>query len=120
MSQLLEGPPAATYTPGTIRATNAAGNAPLVFHNGLPYEALELLGLQIDSISAIDHHHQGLPFTAAGRLAVDTNGVVSYFGHGSAPFTAAGRLCVSTTATGAKASCGVRYNSSENVIYVAS
>jgi len=47
--------------------------------------------LAVDTVSAIDHYHQGLPFTAVGRLAV-AFAPPTYFGGGAAPFTAAGRL----------------------------
>jgi hypothetical protein len=42
---------------------------------------------------AITHHSNGLPFTAAGALAVAYDGVVAHY-HQGLPFTAAGRLAI--------------------------
>ena len=87
MSQLLQTlyRPTATPIDGTL--------APDSYFNGLP-----LAGgvLAVDLSSAIDHYHQGLPFTANSRLAVSINQPISHFGSGAAPFDAAGRLVTST------------------------
>jgi hypothetical protein len=44
-----------------------------------------------DSVGAIDHYHNGLPFTAAGALCTN-NGVPAYY-HQGLPFSTNGRLC---------------------------
>lgn len=100
MSALYEGPPYRVAS-GALDADNGTGGLGFAggFHNGLPYGGVEFnREVPMDSISAIDHHHQGLPFTANGRVAVDVDGVIAYYGSGSAPFTAAGRLCVESGA----------------------
>jgi hypothetical protein len=44
-----------------------------------------------DAAGAIDHYHNGLPFTAAGALC--TNNAPPDYYHQGLPFSAAGRLC---------------------------
>jgi hypothetical protein len=64
-------------------------SAPQYVDQGIPYDNGNVA---VDLSSAINHHHQGLPFTAAGRLAV-TQDAPDYYGSGAAPFNA-GRLCM--------------------------
>ena len=49
----------------------------------------------VDDAGAITHHHQGIPMTAEGRVAVTIDGTVSYLGAGGAGFDAAGRMVIS-------------------------
>jgi len=68
--------------------------APEYFYQGLPWEAGVLA---VDLVGAIDHYHEGIPFTAVGRLAVSEDAPVR-FGAGAAPFDANGRLAMSNDA----------------------
>jgi hypothetical protein len=79
-----------------VIALNGQLAATLTFVNGLPYEGESLA---VDSIGAIAYYHQGLPFTAVHRLAVNGNSP-GYYNSGAAPFTNLGKLCLfSDTAT---------------------
>lgn len=64
---------------------------PTGFHNGLP---VDNGALAVDTTGSIDHHSQGLPFTAEGRLAVDLDQYISHFGPGSAPISDNGRFVI--------------------------
>jgi len=93
MSQLLH----ILGTEGGIRLVPSSAK-PTRTTQGLPTDpAGGLPGLAIDLTGAITHHHQGLPFTAQGRLAAElAAGVPAYFGSGAAPFSATGRLLFSS------------------------
>ena len=77
MSQLLQ---VATRT-GLLPAV-VGTLAPLYFDQGIPYDAG---GIAVDTSSAVDHWHQGLPFTATGRIRASVSNPDS-FGSGAAPF----------------------------------
>jgi hypothetical protein len=98
-----------------IQHTDALA-APLFFHAGLPFDGSYLLA--VDGTSAIDHHHQGLPFTAAGRLAVALDGTVDRIGGGAAPFDVAGRLVVGVSAAIDHTVYGVPYDAQSRVVVV--
>ena len=89
--------------------------APDHFANGLPYEADSTLA--IDTVTAIDHYHQGLGFTAVGRLAATLTGPPARFNSGAAPMDAGGRL-VFALGSNAHYAHGVGYtpNSSVNSV----
>lgn len=53
--------------------------------------------LSVDLVGAIDHYHQGLPFTAANAIAASVAAVASY-GSGGMPLDAAGRLATEKVA----------------------
>ena len=80
------------------------------FSQGLPY-----IGdaVAVDLSAAVTHHHQGLPFTADGKLAAVV-AAPDYFGSGAAPFTSAGRLAVSSNAA-SKYLAGVTFDASGSV-----
>lgn len=61
-------------------------------HNGLPFDANGKLAVQNGGI--IDRVYMGLPYTANGRLAVELNGTPVRNGTGSATFSIGGRLVV--------------------------
>lgn len=82
MSQLLQGK--------TLLVPISGGEPPALFWNGIPMNPD--FTMAIDDEGAITHHHQGLPFTAAGRLATDSVGAVARYNNGAMPLTAAGRL----------------------------
>ncbi len=86
MSQLLQG---ATRGGESIVAFHAT-DPPEYFWNGLPYDRVEgtpALAIELGPVAGIDHYHQGLPFTAVGRLAIDSGKPVAYYGSGAAPFS---------------------------------
>ncbi len=87
MSQLLQ---IATRKGGAVPIADGI-IAPLFVDQGIPYAAAGQLA--VDDGGIIDHYHQGLPFTAIGRLAVAQEGVVDHI-TSSAPFTVAGLLAV--------------------------
>jgi len=64
--------------------------APSHFQNGLPFDAGQVLAVDIDGI--IDHYHQGLGYTSTGRLAITLTGAPARFGNGAAPLNATGHL----------------------------
>jgi len=66
--------------------------APLYVAGGIPYDAT---GVAVDLTGVIDHYHQGLPFTANGRLCV-VQTAPAYYGSGAAPFLNE-RLTMDTT-----------------------
>lgn len=72
---------------------------PLYFDQGIPYDEIEggQLGVATQLAGVIDHYHQGLPFTAQGRLAVTNDKPVEYYGSGAAPFDAGGLLVLGST-----------------------
>ena len=72
-----------------------ATTAPDGFASGIPAEGGSAA---IDTVSAITHHHMGLPFTANGRIAVEVDAVVDSYGSGAAPISATGRLIVTQAA----------------------
>lgn len=78
---------------GAINVVDGTG-VPDHFTAGLPYDSAG--SLAIDTVSAIDHHHQGLPFTANSRIAASVGVAVADVGDGAAPYTAAGRLAFGT------------------------
>jgi hypothetical protein len=65
-------------------------DAPDFFSGGIPLESDGTLA--VDTASAVANHQQGLPFTAAGRLAVTTDAPTDT-GMGAAPY-AGGKLCM--------------------------
>ena len=91
MSQLLQ---VAARRQPSITGIDAT-TAPFYVSEGVPYD---VGGVAIDSVSPITNYHQGIPFTANGRIAADIN-APTYFGSGGAPFTPTGRLSIQTTAT---------------------
>lgn len=105
MSALLQ-----TFADGTVAYRNGTG-VPTGFTNGLP---VDTGALAVDGATAIDHHHQGLPYTANGRLAVSIGGSVSFYNHGAAPIDAGGRLVIDTGAAAAFTS-GVPYTGTGEV-----
>jgi hypothetical protein len=72
-------------------------SAPTYFSNGLPYENDGSVAVAVDGV--IDHYHQGLPFTAYGRLVVTLSGPPTRFGGGAAPFSASGQLVLGSDVT---------------------
>jgi hypothetical protein len=84
MSQLLQ-----VATRSGAVATLDGGGAPSRVDQGIPYDGLSVAA---DLSGVVDHHHQGLPFTAVGRLAV-TSSPPLYYGSGAAPMSN-GRLCM--------------------------
>jgi hypothetical protein len=84
MSQLLQ---IATRGGGPIPVVDGA-IAPDHFDQGIPYDRVEGANkVAVDVGGVITHHHQGLPFTAAGRIALDNGKPISYWGSGAAPFS---------------------------------
>lgn len=78
---------------GTVTVVDGTA-APARFHNGLPFDDIAIdakSGLAVDLTGTPDHYHQGLGFTAAGRIAAKT-GTPAYFGSGAAPFQPFGIL----------------------------
>ena len=63
---------------------------PAFFHNGIPYHSPRVIAT---TQAPVDHYHQGLPFSAAGRLCTAV-GNVAYFGGGAAPFNADGDIAL--------------------------
>ncbi len=62
---------------------------PTFFDQGIPYfddEGVQRLAVQIAGV--IHHYHQGLPFTADGRLAAASDKPVDRIAPGGAPFEA--------------------------------
>ena len=109
MSQLLQ---VATRT-GVIPAVDGTA-APLYVDQGIPYDAGGLLALHVDG--TVDHYHQGLPFTAAGRL-VGTATAPTHFGSGAAPMASIlGSSMLSGRAGGANHySVGIPYSVSSGI-----
>ena len=91
MSQLLQ---VFTRANGVVDVVDAT-IAPTGFDQGLP---LAVNALAIDTVSAIDHHHQGLPFTANSRIAANVDGVVDSVQSGTMPIDSNGRLVFGTGA----------------------
>jgi hypothetical protein len=107
VSALLQSAP---KDPGTSAVLVTTGTAtPAYWYNGLPYTGGELA---VDDSTAIDHYHQGVGFTAVGRLCI-TTGAPVYFTSGAAPMNA-GRLCMSGGAA-VNYTSGVAYNSDGTV-----
>jgi hypothetical protein len=75
---------------GTSLPTGFTGGIPVDNSEGAPAVAADTSG-------AITHYHQGLPFTAEGRIAIVQDGPIAYWGSGAAPFSSAGRLIVTGT-----------------------
>ncbi len=94
MSQLLQ---VATRAGGVF--TVLSGNTPPdFFDQGIPYVNDEgVIKLAVEVAGPIHHYHQGLPFTAEGRLAATTDKPVVYFSSG-APFDDEGFLCFGSLA----------------------
>jgi hypothetical protein len=99
---------------GAINVTDGL-TAPDHFANGLPYDADSTLSVAVDGV--IDHYHQGLGFTAIGRLVTTLTGPPTRFGSGAAPFNATGALVMAIGAN-AHYAHGVGYtpNSSVNSV----
>lgn len=113
MSALLQGVPRRNAA-GRLLVTNG-DLAPHHYANGLPYEANGDLAVKFGG--TLDHFHQGLPFTAAGRFLI-TGAPPSYVGNGAAPFTVVGadtRLSVHTTTAISHFSSGVGYTAAQEV-----
>ena len=88
MSQLLQ-----IATRGGQLIALSGATAPSFIDQGIPYVDDEgVIKVAVEIAGVIDHHHQGLPFTAAGRLAVTNDKPVVYYGSGGAPFDATGLL----------------------------
>ena len=89
--------------------------APDHFSNGVPYEADKSVAVAIDGV--IDHYHQGLGFSAAGRLAATLTGPPTRFNSGAAPMNATGHL-VFAIGSNAHYNSGLGYtpNSSVNSV----
>jgi len=91
--------------------------APNYMHNGIPYEiAAEggAVGVAIQVGGTIDHYHQGLPFTAAGRIAAGAEKPLEYFGSGAAPFEVVSLLSFGSGAID-HVSAGVPYTVDEQI-----
>lgn len=69
--------------------------APDVFVNGMPFFAASG-ALCAQATTPTGYAQGGLPITAAGLVAVDTNGAIDHY-HAGLPFTAADRLCLAPT-----------------------
>jgi hypothetical protein len=86
MSALLNASPkvggAVSFLDGTL--------APDHVSSGIPYEIGGLLAVEVDG--AISHYHQGLGYTATGRLAATLTGPPTRIGNGAAPFNTTGHL----------------------------
>ena len=90
MSQLLQ---IATRSGGFVLLDGVT--APDYFDQGIPFvddEGVTKLAGQIGGV--IDHYHQGLPFTAVGRLAITNDKAVGRIAPGGAPFEAVSELLV--------------------------
>ena len=109
MSQLLQ---VATRA-GGLPAVNGT-LAPEYVEEGVPYDGGVLA---IDLNSAINHYSQGIPFTAAGRVAAGS-GNPNYYGSGGAPFNIAGRLCVNTVLAAEHYSASIPYASTSAISVV--
>lgn len=82
MSQLLQ---VATRS-GSMPILDGVGS-PDYFDQGIPYDLDEgVVRLAVTIAGVIDHYHQGLPFTAVGRLAISTDKPVGRIAPGGAPF----------------------------------
>jgi len=92
MSQLLQ---VATRGGGSIVAIGGA-DPPSFVDQGIPFDILEggVIAMSTVLAGVISHHHQGLPFTAEGRLAVTNDKPVDYYGSGAAPFDSIGLLAL--------------------------
>ena len=88
MTQLIQRLDATDPVAGWIDSTEV----PTIIKNGIPYDQG---ALALDTTSAIDHYHMGLPYTANSRLAASIGVAVVRIGNGAAPFTAADRLAFS-------------------------
>lgn len=89
MSQLLQN----AVVDGVLEAVDGT-SAPAYFDQGLPFDAT---GLAVTIADAVAHWHQGIPFSAAGRICVEQSQPIAYFGSGAAPFTANGKLAMDTS-----------------------
>ncbi len=89
--------------------------APDHIDNGIPYTAAGAVA--VENIGTIDHYHQGLPFTVAGRLSTAINGALVRIGNGAAPFNAANFLTLSTSAVD-HFNSGVPYDANGRVVVV--
>ena len=69
---------------------------PAFVKNGIPYAASGAFA--VTTTSAIDHYHQGLPFSAEGRLCIETISPPVRVGNGATPFTASGKVAVAVNA----------------------
>ncbi len=88
MSQLLQ----IATRGGQIIALSGLGPPDFV-DQGIPFVDDEgVIKLALDIGGAIAYHHQGLPFTGAGRLASTNDKPVEYYGSGGAPFDSTGLL----------------------------
>ena len=85
MSQLLQ-----VATRKVASAVQLSEDAPHHTANGLWYDANGILVVNI--AAPISHHHQGLPFTADGSLAVELNTAPSRWAPGGVPFSITGRV----------------------------
>jgi len=59
-------------------------------HNGLPFTTAGALA--VETLGTVAYWHQGIPFNAAGRIVTALNAAVDRVGNGAAPFTTVGRL----------------------------
>jgi len=71
--------------------------------------------LAFDEEQPVSFHHQGLPFTAQGRLATSTEAPVR-FNNGAMPLDAAGRLCLSFGGVSVAALAANGYTAAGNLI----
>ncbi len=95
MSQLLQ---VATRGGGSIPFSEGVV-APTYFDQGIPFTESEgVVGVSVTLAGVIDHYHQGLPFTAVGRLAVTNDKPVDHYGSGAAPFDVSGLLVLGSGA----------------------
>ena len=86
---------------------------PTLFHNGIPHEADGAISIDIGG--AIAFYHQGLPFTAVGRLACSNLSTTARFGSGAAPFVAGGQLSIANGEATALINEGVPYDASNRI-----
>ncbi len=91
----------------TIEALN-----PATFDQGIPYTASGAVAYE--NLGGIDHHHQGLPFTAASRLAGVLNGVVDSIQPGGIPITVNGHIVFGTGAID-HYSAGIPYTATSQI-----
>ena len=74
-------------------------DAPDYFDQGIPYISDEGgAKVAVEIGGTIDHYHQGLPYTATGRLVVATDKPVVRYGSGASPFEALEELAMGSGA----------------------
>ena len=110
MSALLQGVPFHRDATGGIYFENGT-TVPDRVANGIPYAADGAVAIDFSGVP--DHFHQGLGFTAAGRLAAKT-GAPNYYGAGAAPILDGGTLAIQEGVT-THLSSGIGYTATSQV-----